>query len=326
MRLGYACLTLGMPEPAMRSAQLGRFRRGLVDLAPIYAHNVEYAERSIAYAARHGLAAFRISSDVLPLIDQDPSLKKLVPSLARLRCVVREAGVHVSNHPAQYVVLTSPDEAVLANSRQVLVDNAWLMNEIHATGSITIHGGGVYGDREVAGRRLEQSVRALPALVRRYLVLENDERAWTVPELLATGTGLPIVFDKLHWQANPRSAPYEVELEGAIATWPQDRLPEFHYSEQAEGKARGAHSDYVTGRGLLRFFEELHEVLGERDAVVILEAKRKELAIALAIGELGKRDKARLVELVPDLARAPKDWLTRAREVDARGAAASAAD
>ena len=208
----------------MRAAQIGRFRRGLVDLAPIYAHNVRYAERSIAYAAEHGLMAFRLSSDVLPLLDQGPELRRLVPSLAPLRRLVRETGVHVSNHPAQFVVLSSPSEAVVANATGFLRDTAWLMDRIGAEGSITIHGGGVYGDRAAAAARLRANVAALPRAIRRYLALENDEKCWTVPELLeATSGAVPIVFDKLHWEANPRSAPYATELAGALATWPADR-------------------------------------------------------------------------------------------------------
>lgn len=305
----------------MRAAQLGRFRRGLVELAPIYEHNVRYAERSIRYAAEHGLMAFRLSSDVLPLLDQDPELRRLVPSLAPLRRLVRETGVHVSNHPAQFVVLSSPSEAVVANASGFLRDTAWLMDRIGAEGSITIQGGGVYGDRASAGARLRANIAALPRSIREHLALENDEKCWTVPELIeATSGAVPIVFDKLHWEANPRSAPYATELEAALATWPADRLPELHYSEQAPGRPRGAHGDHVTGRGLLRFLEEIADVAGERDAVVIVEAKQKDLAILRAVGELDGRRRARLLELVPAL----KGSRDRGAEGSRGGAAARA--
>src|SRR5690606_38649299 len=115
------------------------------------------------------------------------------------------------------------------------------------------------------------------ASAKRLLCLENDEHCWTVPELLdATDGRLPIVFDKLHWQANSRSADYWTELGGALATWPKDRIPEFHYSEQATGAARGAHAAYITGRGLLEFLEELEAAAKGREVAVIIEAKRKD--------------------------------------------------
>jgi len=301
----------------MRAAQLGRWRRGLVDLAPIYAYNLDYARRSVEYAAAHGLMAYRLSSDVFPLLDVDVRLRRLVPPLAPLREAVRRTGVHVSTHPGQFTVLSTPHPHMLENTLGVLRDAGWVMQRVGATGSITVHGGGVYGDRAGAAARLVANLRRVTPAARRRLVLENDEHGWTVPELLdATGGRVPIVFDKLHWQANPRSAPYEVELGEALATWPADRIPEVHYSEQAEGKPRGAHAAYVTGEGLLVFLEEVAEAAKGRDVSVIVEAKRKDLAIARAIGELGVASYRRLLTLVPELRRAPRDWPRRAERID----------
>ena len=112
IKLGYACLTLGMPEPSMRAAQLGRFRRGLVDLRPIYEYNADYARRSIVHSALRGLTAHRLSSDMFPLLDLTPDMRALVPDLGHVRHAARRAGVHLSAHPSQFVVLSTPHEAV----------------------------------------------------------------------------------------------------------------------------------------------------------------------------------------------------------------------
>jgi len=318
VRLGHACLTLGMRDPKMRAAQLGRWKRGLVDLPPIYAYNADYAKRSIEHAVEHGLMAYRLSSDIFPLLDCDLGLRKFVPPPGELRAIIERTGIHVSNHPGQFAVLSTPRAHMLDNALGVLRDCGWVMNRIRAKGSITIHGGGVYDDRAGAARRLMENLRRVTVAARRLLVFENDEHCWTVPDLLeATDGRVPIVFDKLHWQANHRSASYETELGGALATWPADRTPELHYSEQAAGKPRGAHAAHITGKGLLEFLEEVDEAARGRDAVVIVEAKRKDLAIARAIGELGGRAYKRLLELVPDLRRAPRDWPRRSASLEA---------
>lgn len=305
IRLGYACLSLGMPEPSMKTAQLGRFQKGLVDLAPIYRYNAEYARRSIVHAASHGFAAYRLSSDLFPLLDVAPGARKLVPDLLRVRRAAERGGVHLSNHPGQFVVLATPHEHVLKSSLQVMDDQGWIMEAVGATGSITLHGGGPYGDRAGTAARLRAGIAQLTPAARQRLALENDERGWTVPELLeATGGEVPIVFDNLHWAANPRSAPWAAELEGALRTWPADRLPEFHYSEQWEGKPAGAHAEHITGRGLLRFCEEVEEASGGREVAVIVEAKQKDLALARAFAELTSRQRARLHALAPALAAA----------------------
>lgn len=308
MRLGYACITLGMPNPSMRTAQLGRYQRGLVDLAPIYASNADYALRSVHYSARHGLHAFRVSSDLFPLLDCAPDARALVPAFTPLREVIHELDVHVSNHPSQFVVLSTPSAEVLANSLRVLADMGWMMEGMGAQGSITVHGGGVYGDRHTAGQRLHSQLRHLDDASRRHLALENDEKCWTVMDLLdATRGEVPIVFDVLHWEANPRSASLDEELHASLASWPPHRLPEIHYSEQALGKPRGAHADFVHGRKLLAFMERVAQVPRGMDAVVIVEAKQKDLAIQRAVRELPPAHKRRLLALVPGLERSA--WL-----------------
>ncbi|WP_437307355.1 hypothetical protein [Sorangium sp. So ce388] len=303
IRLGYVCQSLGMPEPSLKTAQLGRYLKGLVDLTPIYRYNAEYVRRSLLHSAGLGLTTHRISSDLFPLLDIAPGARMLVPDLRSARRAAERGDVHLSNHPSQFVVLSSPREEVLLNSLAVMNDQGWVMDLLGAQGSITLHGGGVHGDRESTAVRLRHGIArlALPALQR--LALENDERCWTVPELIeATGGEVPIVFDCLHWAANPRRAPYEVELGMALRSWPADRLPELHYSEQWEGKPAGAHAEHVTGRGLLRFCEEVEEASGGREVAALVEAKRKDLAIARALGELNRRQRARIEALVPGLA------------------------
>lgn len=313
VHLGYACLTLGMPEPSMRTATLTRYRNGGVDLAGIYAYNVEYARRSIAYAAAHGLDAYRLSSDVFPLIDVAPDGRALVPDLSGARAAIARHRIHVSNHPSQFVVLSSPNEDVVKNALGVLDHVGWTMDGLGATGSITVHGGGVYGDRAAAGARLAANLPRTSPAARRLMALENDEHSWTVPELYdATKGAVPIVFNNLHWEANARSAPYAEEIDAALRSWPEGRLPELHYSEQSPGEVRGKHADFITGRKLLDFLRDLSARPRGREAVVIVEAKKKDLAIARAVGELGPRARAELFALVPSLARAPKGWLAGA--------------
>lgn len=297
----------------MRAAQLGRYQKGLVELAPIYEYNLEYARRSVEHAAARGLLAYRLSTDIFPLLDYAEDARRLVPSFAPVRRAFEARGVHVSNHPGQFVVLSAHDEKIVQSSLAVLDDVGWTMESLGAEGSITLHGGGVYGDRKAAGARLHATLPRLTREARRLLALENDEKSWTVLDLLdATKGEVPIVFDNLHWSANVRSATYDEELDAALASWPAGRLPELHYSEQAQGKPRGAHADLITGEKLLEFLGDLDARRRGKDAVIIVEAKKKDLAIGRAVHELGPRDRERLFSLVPTLATAPEAWFREA--------------
>jgi UV DNA damage endonuclease len=122
-----------------------------------------------------------------------------VPPLEPLRRQIAAAGIHVSNHPGQFAVLSTPHAHALDNALGVLRDCGWVMRRIGASGSITIHGGGVFDDRRAAARRLSTNLRRVSRPARKLLALENDEHCWTVPDLLeATSGEIPVVFDKLH--------------------------------------------------------------------------------------------------------------------------------
>jgi len=70
----------------------------------------------------------------------------------------------------------------------------------------------------------------------------------------------------------------------------------------------GAHAEWVTGKGLLEFLDEVAEAAEGREVAVIVEAKRKDMAIERAIHELSPRQWQRMSELVPELGSAPQRW------------------
>lgn len=72
-----------------------------------------------------------------------------------------------------------------------------------------IHIGGVYGDRDQATQRFINQANNLPERIRRHLVIENDERLYSIDEVLNIfkATGLPVVFDNLHYQIRSQADP-----------------------------------------------------------------------------------------------------------------------
>ncbi|HEX2923652.1 MAG TPA: hypothetical protein VHS28_06460, partial [Chloroflexota bacterium] len=144
---------------------------------------------------------------------------------------------------------------------------------------IVMHGGGGYGDKPAAMERLIQNCLRLPAYVRRRLILENDERLYTVADMLAVSerTDLPVVIDWLHDRANPSDESGRASLaRRAFATWKEeDGIPEVHFSSQKQGSRPGSHSEYVDAGEFLQMYEELADL--EFDCE--LEAKAKDLAL-----------------------------------------------
>lgn len=76
---------------------------------------------------------------------------------------------------------------------------------------MVIHGGGVYGNKAEALERLEKNILSLHKNVRERLVLENDEMAYNLEDLLPISQKLkiPVVVDFHHDAIYRSSMPVE---------------------------------------------------------------------------------------------------------------------
>ena len=267
-------------------------RRGqLKKLSDLCMHNAEALRLAILFCADHGIGAFRINSQLFPLkthpacgyaVEELPEGGALVEALKACGGLAGEKGVRLSSHPDQFVVLSSEDEGVTERSIAELAYQAewaeWVGADV-----INLHGGGAYGDKASALRRVAGRVRKLPKAIRSRLTLENDDRVYTPEDLLPVcrATGVPLVYDVHHHRCHPDGLRVEEATAAALSTW--NREPLFHVSSPKDGWTQGAdprpHHDFidvcdfpVCWRGLT--------------LTVDVEAKAKERAVLQLLGEL----------------------------------------
>lgn len=275
MRLGYACVNITVARK-IRSLQLATLRaRGLPYLQTLVDENLALLADVLRWNRAHGIMMFRITSDLVPFGSHDEvDLDRLDFSLAR-EIPTLAAGMRLSTHPGQFTVVSAAGR-VWENSRKELLYHRELMQRLGGEGDIVVHGGGVYGDREGTAARIVANICALPTEVRGVLRLENDERSWSVADLLpiCERTGTPLVVDNFHHALNGSMPLAALPWERILATW-QGRLPKLHYSEQDPEKRPGAHSAYVSADLFRRFVVAVP--LADYD--VMLECKAKELAL-----------------------------------------------
>lgn len=276
MRLGYACINITL-ERKVRGLQLATLRaRGIPYLQTLVDDNLALLADVLRWNQAHGIMMFRITSDLVPFGSHDEvdltllnfDLARAIPPLA--------AGMRLSTHPGQYTVISAAGH-VWDASRKELLFQSEMMDILGIDGDVVLHGGGVYGDRAGTSRRIVDNITSLPPATRRRLRLENDERSWSVEDLLpiCEETGTPLVVDNLHHALNDDGVPLAaLPWERIKATW-AGRLPKLHYSEQDPAKRPGAHSEYVGAEAFRRF----QDAVGLDDYDVMLEAKGKELAL-----------------------------------------------
>lgn len=276
IRLGYACVNLSLGRK-LRSLRLATWReRGLAYWQALVNDNLDLLVDTLRWNQAHHIQVFRLSSDLVPLgSHQEVDLSVLTfPRAAEVAALSQE--MRLSFHPGQYT-LPSATGTVWQNSTRDLCYHLFLLNRLGvAEGDVIVHGGGVYGDRQATAARIVENMLSLPETLRRRLRLENDERCWSVHDLLPICeiTGIPLVVDNLHHQLKSDEPWNDLPWERIRATW-RGRRPKLHYSEQAPAKRPGAHSDYLTASA----FQDFLAGVPFHDYDVMLECKAKDLAL-----------------------------------------------
>lgn len=288
MRLGLCCKFLD--EPIKFRSATARYVGGKpraaqrLFLGELALANADALVQAVTWCAERGIGAFRISSQLFPLVTHSevgyalaelPTWSGLERRLDHVRELARARDVRLSFHPDQFVVPGSISPAVVESSLAELEHQA-LVAELVGAEQLTLHGGGAQPDKATALDRLERGLDRLSPRARARVVLENDDRVFTVEDLLplCRRAGLPLVYDVHHHRCLPDRLSVEEATELAAATWGA-REPWTHVSSPKGGWTASkpqAHDDYVDARDVPRCW------LGRR-VTVDVEAKAKEHAV-----------------------------------------------
>lgn len=294
LRLGLCCQFAREPIKfrATTATALLRLPRPeqLARLAELCRANAEALLAALTFCASHGIGAFRILSQILP-VKTHPQAGYTMAELpggaeisARFRACGQFARAHdlrLSFHPDQFVVLNSPNPQTLASSLTELDYQAEVAEWVGAD-TINLHGGGAYGDKAAALAALRRTIERLPAPVRTRLTLENDDKIYTPADLLpvCADTGVPLAYDVHHHRCLPDGLSVAAATARARQTWRAEPL--FHLSSPLarwDGPKPERHHDYINPADFPP------EWLGW-PLTVEVEAKAKELALARLIADL----------------------------------------
>ncbi len=290
IRLGYACVNTQLATPA-RTARLANVTDERI--AELVDANLGALEAILRWNRSRGIQVFRLTSNLIPFgshpANTHPWWEVFADRFVRLGRLMRSAGMRISTHPGQYIVLSSIREDVVAASIAELGYHDRLLSAFglgHAH-KIVLHLGSGVTDPRAAYDRFAAGYRRLSPGAAGRLVLENDER-WPLDTTLvwAERLELPVVFDAFHHELAPSMQPLavrEVVLRAAETWTRRDGRPQVHFSTQAPGKRPGAHAETIDIHAFSRFAEEVSDLPLD----CILEVKDKEQSVLRARKETG---------------------------------------
>lgn len=302
MNIGYACLIIGVPGTQQRTCTI---KNAVPDaLVSLIQSNLEALDKILDYNIQNGIKLFRISSDIIPFGSHPVNTVKWWEIFkSKLNELGRKAttnNIRLSMHPGQYTVLNSPNEAVVERAVEDLSYHTRFLDSmgLGKEHKIVLHIGGIYGEKTTALKRFVQNYRYLDENIRQRLVIENDDRQYTISDVLSIGEkeGIPVVFDILHHQVNQDNNRSDIEWITACArTWKRsDGLQKLHYSQQDAGKRLGSHSATLDVDNFLQFYKQIPN----KDVDIMVEVKDKNLSALKCINTIAS----------PKIQRLEKEW------------------
>lgn len=281
IRLGYVGINTELPT-AGKTFRLANYSKER--MLQVARSNIQALNQILLWNKAHNIKLFRITSALIPfgshLINKGEWKNELKAQLFKTGEFIINEKMRVSMHPGQYTVINSPHEQYYLNSMHDIEyhNNVLNLMGLDNTHKIIIHGGGLYNDKKKSMKLLTKRLKSLPQILRERVVLENDERCFSADEIynVCMDTALPGIFDVLHHEVNPS---FESLSEREIILkfkelWGNIRQ-KIHYSNQASGKHKGAHSQHVCIAKFLKFYRSIEDL--ELD--IMLEVKDKQESV-----------------------------------------------
>jgi len=289
MKLGYPCINLGIGCKASSKFRLASYSdERLIENVQ---NNLECLTRILKFNAENGLLFFRISSDTIPFASHpicsfDWS-NHFHDVFREIGSFITKNDIRISMHPDQFIVLNSPKEDVVKRSIKELEYHSKMLDEmgLDRSAKVQIHVGGVYGDKNKAANRFIKRYDLLSPLIRQRLVIENDDRLFSLEDCMAIHhkCGIPVLFDVFHHECLNNGEKIMDCLEMTSATWKTyDGVPMVDFSIQQKDKRPGTHAGTID---LAEFNNFLNMIKGI-DVDIMLEIKDKELSALKALSQL----------------------------------------
>jgi UV DNA damage endonuclease len=289
MKIGYPCINETLPGTCSSTFRLASF--STERLIQSVTSNLATLQQILDFNVAHDLRFFRMSSGLVPFashpVNTFPWQQEFRAAWQQIGQYIQAHELRISMHPDQFVVLNSPSSQIVHNSIRELEYQCSVLDlmGLDATAKLQIHGGGVYGDKPAAMRRFIETYRGLPDHIRARLVVENDDRLYSLQDCLVIHqqTGIPVLFDNFHHECLNQGETMAEALQLAASTWqPHDGVMMVDYSSQAPGERKGKHTQTIA----LALFREFLGHLQGLNVDIMLEIKDKQASALQAVGLL----------------------------------------
>jgi len=287
MKIGYPCINRSIGCTANHTFRLKSYSKE--KLIETVEKNLDCLERILDYNVEKGFLFFRISSDIVPFASHPVCRydwkKHFRNSFKKIGKFIKKNKIRISMHPDQFILLNSPRDDVTDRSVKELEYHCDVLDlmGLDSTAKIQIHVGGAYGERENAVERFLKRYKILGGGVRKRLVVENDERLYSLNDCLGIHKrcGIPVLFDTFHHECLNGGESFRKAVELASKTWENEVLMIDYSSGNKKTRKHDEKINTVKFRNFIRETKGL-------DFDIMLEIKDKEKSAEKALKVLNE--------------------------------------
>jgi len=289
-RLGYVAISLTLDEIChfhtltySSYQKLGK-KKGNEKLDIIMNQNFNTLKTILNYNKLHQIHFYRISHHIVPLASH-PKVKfdYIKPYLNvwnEIGNYIKSNNMRIDSHPDQYCVLNSTRKEVIENSFQILKFNYKIFKALKIPGKVILHVGSSVDGKEESIRRFINNFKLLPSYIQKMIILENDDKVFTIVDVLEICEELkiPMVLDYHHYICHHEKEKIEDYLPRIFSTWDNTGyLPKIHFSSPKSKKEKRSHSTYINLKDFLKFINIIKQF--NQDVDIMLECKGKDEAL-----------------------------------------------
>lgn len=303
IRLGYVSISIRLGKKITTSStvtfanynKLTTEEKKLEKLKVVALSNLDDLGKILKYNAENNIHFYRITSSLVPLVTHPEVgywghreiFKSDFEYLGRL---IKKYNMRVDTHPDEFNVINSINPRVVENTKINLMCQAeWFEDLNYPEGKMVIHVGGATGGKEEGIKRFITNFEKLPKEITSKLIIENDDKTYTVKEVLhiCQTLNIPMVLDVHHHNCNNNGESIQDMLKDVFDTWNDEVLPpKIHFSTPRDHKKDRKHADYINPEDFVEFLEKAKKL--NRDFDVMLECKQKDEALYLLVEDIKK--------------------------------------
>ncbi len=297
IRLGYVAISLTLDEMdhyhtiTWTRLQTLEKEKQKEKLSEIINHNLEFLERILKYNIQNEIFFYRLSHNMIPLATYPGySYDFITPyqnKWKRIGSIIKKNHLRVDIHPNQFCVLNSINPSVVEQTINELFVCYQIYEALGVSGKVILHVGSSMPNKEEALNRFRTVFNQLSKEIKNMILLENDDKIYTVKDVLELCEELqiPMVLDYHHYLCNHGGEKIEKLLPRIFKTWKNENLPpKIHFSSPKSRKEKRSHSTYLSYQGFEKFLQVIAPY--QREVDVMLECKGKDEALFRLVRQL----------------------------------------